>query len=192
MSRPLLRGRLKTAAVDCLRLINSPSTRNDSSASLFHFNPATMKSLPVVLCLFLATLASARDFRPESHFENVALADSSVQQCYVLQTTAGVRYTVESSNDLSHWTEQEEIYGLGNEYVVTMREYAPAPPPPPGTPPTVRPAFPARNASLMLRRSAGPAGGTVISWRSLDHGGPGIRRVMLVRLLSRGPIIPNG
>ncbi|MEO5915090.1 MAG: hypothetical protein ABIS50_12720 [Luteolibacter sp.] len=135
-----------------------------------------MKSLPVVLCLSLATLVFGRDFRPESHFENIPLEDSSIQQCYVFHTTAGVEYRVESSNDLIHWTTQDEIYGLGNEYVVTMREYTPPPPPPPGTPPAVRPA-PAKNTSVLFHRSSGASGGTVISWRSLDHGGPVVVRI---------------
>ena len=113
--------------------------------------------------------SSSRDFRPEGHLENIPLADSSIQQCYVFLTTAGVSYTVESSTDLSNWISQDEIYGLGNEYVVTMREYTPPPPPPPGTPPAIRPA-PAINASIRLQRASGPEGGIVVAWPSRDHG----------------------
>ena len=108
--------------------------------------------------------------------ENIPLADSSIQQCYIFRTTAGVRYTVESSTDLTNWTSQDEIYGLGNEYVVTMREYTPPPPPPPGTPPVIRPA-PAINASIRLQRASGPEGGIVVAWPSHDHGGPIVVRI---------------
>ena len=117
-----------------------------------------------------------RDFLPEGHMENIPLADSSIQQCYIFRTTAGVRYTVESSTDLTNWTPQDEIYGLGNEYVVTMREYTPPPPPPPGTPPVIRPA-PAINASIRLQRASGPEGGIVVAWPSHDHGGPIVVRI---------------
>lgn len=82
-------------------------------------------------------------------------------------------YTVESSNDLSNWTTQDELYGLGNEYVVTMREYLP---PPPGTPPIIRPA-PATNVSLRVQPASGAAGGSAVSWPSLDHGGPVVVRI---------------
>jgi hypothetical protein len=59
-------------------------------------------SLAIVLASFLS-LATARDFRPESHMENIPLPDSSVQQCYVFLTTPGVGYAVESSDDLTTW-----------------------------------------------------------------------------------------
>ncbi len=108
--------------------------------------------------------------------ETLPAADSSVQECYVFRTTAGVRYTVESSNDLTHWTAEEEIYGLGNEYVVTMRQFTPPPPPPPGGPPITFPP-PAKNVSIRMQRSSAAEGGTVVSWPSLDHGGPVVVRI---------------
>lgn len=37
-------------------------------------------------------------------------------------------YTVETSDDLAKWTQHETIYGLGHEYVVTMRKFTPPPP----------------------------------------------------------------
>ncbi len=131
----------------------------------------------IVLCLLIFTPAFARDFRPDGHLENIPLTDSSIQQCYVFRTTAGVRYTVESSADLTNWTAQDDIYGMGNEYAVTLREFTPAPPPPPGTPPTTHPSPPS-NASVRLQRASGGEGGTVVSWASLDHGGPVIVRIV--------------
>ena len=136
-----------------------------------------MKNLRLLAILgFLVSPTFSRDFLPEGHMENIPLADSSIQQCYVFRTTAGVGYTVESSTDLSNWTSQDEIYGLGNEYVVTMREYTPPPPPPPGTPPASRPP-PAINASIRLQRASGPEGGTVVSWPSHDQGDPIVVRI---------------
>jgi hypothetical protein len=113
--------------------------------------------------LLLCTFAFARDFRPEARIETLSAADSSVQECYIFCTKAGVRYTVETSNDLTNWTSQEEIYGLGNEYVVTMREFCPPPPAPPGAP-IPAPPDPVVNASIKMERASGPAGGTVIAW----------------------------
>ena len=179
MSRLIFRVRLKTAAVGCLRLINSPSTRKDSSSSLFYSLLVSMK-LPilrfVILAIILASLGSARDFRPAWHLENIPAGDSSIQQCYVFQTIPGVKYTVESTNDLSTWATQDELYGIGNEYVVTMREYTPPPLPPPGTPPSNPPAL-AANVSLRIQPASVAEGGSVVAWPSLDHGGPMIVRI---------------
>lgn len=136
-----------------------------------------MKNLHLLAIFgFIIFPTSARDFRPEAQLENIPLPDSSIQQCYVFRTTAGVRYTVESSEDLKNWTAQEEIYGMGNDYVVTLREYTPSPPSPPGTPPTVAPV-PAIHASIRLQRASGTEGGSVASWRSLDHDGPVVVRI---------------
>ncbi len=134
-----------------------------------------MKLPPVLLFLIVATTA-ARDFRPEAHLENISASDSSIQECYVFRTTAGVRYTVESSNDLTNWTVRDKIYGLGNEYVVSMRQFTAPPPPEAGAPPPTV-LVPSWNASLMMRPASDPAGGTVVSWVSLDDGSPVIVRI---------------
>lgn len=61
---------------------------------------------------------------------------------------------------------------MGHEFVVPMREFTPPPPPPPGeTPPPTLPS-PTAYATLMIRPASGVDGGTVVSWKSLDHGGP--------------------
>jgi hypothetical protein len=134
--------------------------------------------LPVLSCLLLSvTPTLARDFRPATHMEYLPAGDSSVKECYVIQTTAGVGYTVQSSENLTTWTAEDSFYGLGGEYVVTMRESTPAPPLPLGSPPAVRPP-PTTNVSLRMNRASGTAGGTVICWASLDDGGP--RKVRIV------------
>ncbi len=89
--------------------------------------------------LALSSPAFTRDFRPEGRIENIQVDDSSVQQSYIFRTIPGVLYRVESSHDLSQWTAEDEIYGLGQEYVVPMREFTPPPPPEPGTPPATPP-----------------------------------------------------
>ncbi len=140
-----------------------------------------MKPIPLI---FLAAVAAAlpafslgedfttfaHDFRPGSHFENIPAADASVLQCYVFQTTAGVSYQVEVSNDMQHWTTTDRVYGLGHEYVVTMREFTPAPPPEPGVPPPTPTSDPAKSVSIRMQPSTGEAGGTVVAWPSLDNG----------------------
>lgn len=120
------------------------------------------------LFALLVSSAHSRDFRPETRMENLPAGDSSIQQCVIFRTTAGVRYTVESSTDMTHSVAEESFYGVGNEYVTTLREYTPPPPPLPGTPPSTPPT-PAKAASVRLQRAAGS---TVASWASLDHGGP--------------------
>jgi hypothetical protein len=42
-----------------------------------------MKFPRVSLCLILSTSAFSQDFRPESHFETIPAADSSVQECRI-------------------------------------------------------------------------------------------------------------
>jgi hypothetical protein len=132
--------------------------------------------LPPVLLFLIAATTTARDFRPEAHLENISASDSSIQECYVFRTTAGVRYTVESSSNLTNWTVRDRIYGLGNEYVVSMRQFTAPPPPEPGTPPPTV-LVPSWNASLMMRPASDPAGGTVVSWVSLDDGSPVIVKI---------------
>ncbi len=168
----------KAVAVDYVRLSNSPSTRKDSVLVLckLSFLLFTMKYLTTFLSLVLMSMAFARDFRPASHLENIPAYNSSIQECYVFETAPGVAYTVEVSNNLSNWTPQDEIYGLGGEYAVAMREFTPPPPPPPGTPPANPPTL-ATNVSLRLQPASGTAGGVVVAWRSLDHDGPMIVRI---------------
>ena len=130
----------------------------------------------------VALSASARDFRPDMSFENVPAGDGSVQQCLVFPTTPGVGYRAEWSHDLTDWTTDEEVYGLGFDFVVAMREFTPPPPPPePGSgdpPPPV--TTPSLRASLVLREASGETPGIIVSWKSLDHGGPMKRFLPLV------------
>jgi hypothetical protein len=129
-----------------------------------------------LLSLHLLALASlcARDFRPETHSENITLPDASIQECSVFTSIAGVGYTVESSTDLTQWTTQDTFYGTGGQHVVTLRQFKAPPPAPPGTPP-VATGPQATNASLWLQRATG--GGTLLSWPSLDQAGPMIYKI---------------
>ena len=122
--------------------------------------------------LACVSLAAARELLPERWFENVPSADGAIQQSLVFRTVAGVHYEIETSENLSVWSKVGEIYGLGHEFVVAMREFTPPPPLPPGENPPTPPPNPAVHASVMLRPSNGVGGGTVASWRSLDSGGP--------------------
>lgn len=67
-----------------------------------------------LISLILASLAVsapllARDLVPEYWFENVPSTDGAIQQSLVFRTVAGVHYQVETSHDLSSWTEAEDI-----------------------------------------------------------------------------------
>jgi hypothetical protein len=135
--------------------------------------PIMKTAIRFAIGLVLVSLSSARDFRPDGRLENIPASDTSVQQCYIFRTVPGVLYRVESTHDLSNWTAGDEIYGMGHEFVTAMREYTPPPPAPPVTPPAT-PPVPAIHASLRVRPSSGTAGGTVVSWKSLDHGGPAV------------------
>ena len=127
-----------------------------------------LRLLPIGL--FLLNSALSRELLPEHWIENIPAGDDSVQQCLVFRTKPGVIYRVETSNDLANWSPGDEIYGLGNEFVTTMREFTPPPvtsgggggPPAGFTPVTV--------ATLRMRRSSSPGGGMIFSWRSLDDG----------------------
>ncbi len=136
---------------------------------------------PVFTVLFaLASVTIARDFRPKAYFEDIPALDTSVLQCYVFKTLPGIGYQVQVSNDLVSWSDIDEVYGLGHEYVVTMRETAPAPPEDPGSPPPSPPpttSNPIKSASIRMQPASGTGGGTVIAWPSLDHGGPVIVKI---------------
>jgi hypothetical protein len=122
----------------------------------------------------LVSSSLAREFRPDGRIENVPASDTSVQQCFIFRTVPGVLYRVESTHDLFTWTAGEEIYGVGHEYAVAMREFTPPPPPPAGSgnPVPLPTIAAARIVSLRLQHSSGTAGGLVVSWRSLDDDGP--------------------
>ncbi len=130
--------------------------------------------IPLVL---LCGSLYARDINPDYWLENVTATDGSVQQCLVFRSIPGVLHTVLVSETLTDWQPYEiigqagQIYGLGGEIVVPLRQFTPPSPPPPGggggNPPP--PGGPAILASLVLRHATG--GGTLASWRSFDHEG---------------------
>lgn len=133
--------------------------------------------LPVVL-LSAAPIsgACARDLAPAYRIENLPATNDSVQTSLIFQTTAGVRYVVERSHDLVQWDPDEtfgtngEIYGMGHECAVPMREFTPPPTPPPGGDPPP-PSSIAVNVSVRFARCSDPGGGTVATWPSLTGSG---------------------
>jgi hypothetical protein len=138
----------------------------------------SMKMLLLSFALALPILAQPEgdDLLPARWFENIPATDDSIQRTLVFKSTAGVLYTVETSNNLTDWNTEETFYGLGHDVLVPMYEYTPPPPPPPGTPPAELPPRPLF-ASLTLRREASPGTGTIVSWRSLEGGAPIITRI---------------
>lgn len=128
--------------------------------------------------LLFASLGAARDLLPERWIENLAAADGSIQQSLSFLTVAGVGYRVEISGDLVSWTIDDEIHGLGHVAAIPMRQFtAPTPVQGSGSPvPIIRPLA---TPSLVLRPSSEPDGGTIVSWKSLDHGGPVVHRIAI-------------
>ncbi|MEP5506446.1 MAG: hypothetical protein ABJZ54_10345, partial [Luteolibacter sp.] len=125
---------------------------------------------------------------PSTWFQEISATDGSSQQCIIFTTVPGVEYTFYHSNDLASWTEVGKTYGLGHEFAAAMRETAPAPPPPdPQNPPP--PAEPFVSASITLARSSGTAGGTVVSWPSLDHGNA-VRHLITATMATEWDSIP--
>jgi hypothetical protein len=126
---------------------------------------AVMKiTATALLAVIFASNTFSRDLRPESWMEQVVAEDSSIQQCYVFRSIAGVAYRIESSDNLAQWTNNGEVYGLGHDHVVAMHEVVPPESTPTGgggssPPPIVVPKF----VALRIQREQGGNGGTVIS-----------------------------
>ena len=129
-----------------------------------------MKPLILIPLVFTTLSATPENpLIPATWFQEIAATDGSTQQCIIFTTVPGVEYTFEHSAALETWTEIGKTYGLGQQFAASMRETAPAPAPPdPANPPPPAPVL--ANASIIIQPSSGAAGGTVISWSSLDHG----------------------
>ncbi len=129
-------------------------------------------SFQIVCSAIIIQGVAARDILPQYWIENIPAADGSIQQSLVFQTVAGVQYLVESSNNLTAWNVEEEIYGMGHQFVVAIRQFTPPPPPLPGNPPAVLPPRPVAAPTLIFQPASGTEGGTVVIWKSLDNAGP--------------------
>lgn len=133
-------------------------------------------SCAVVLCLYPTFTAPvlAQDFldkiRPVVEFENISLANGSIQHSIAIETKPGLLYTFQSSDDLVSWNDDAVYYSLGQKLTHALRESTPPPPPDPEAPPA--PAYPSAFATLLVQPSSGTSGGTVVSWRSLDDSRP--------------------
>jgi hypothetical protein len=123
----------------------------------------------------MSTVSKAFDMLPERWFEDIPAGDTSVQRCCVFRTVPGVVYQVETSHDLETWTSDPEIYGLGHEHVVPLLELIPPPPPDPQNP--VAPLIPFQSVGLRVEVESGTTDGIILSWPSLDHGGPMIHKI---------------
>jgi len=128
---------------------------------------------------------------PEWHFETEIHADGSRSQHFVFETVAGVDYLVETSGDLQSWeaAEEDRWYGLGHEIVVPMVQTLPPPDPPDPPDPPADPPPPTVHASLVMRPAAS-GGGLVLSWRSLDDGGPAVHHFPLLTMAAAWDSVP--
>jgi len=129
-----------------------------------------MKTLTFLLASFLPLFATPENpLIPDTWFQEITATDGSTQQCIIFTTVPGVEYTFYHSDALETWTEIGKTYGLGQQFSAAMRETAPPPPPAdPDNPPAPGPVL--GQASITIKPSSAPAGGTVVSWPSLDHG----------------------
>ena len=131
--------------------------------------------VPLLMLMGSLDAAYSRDFLPARWFEDIPASDESVQRSLVFQTIPGVVYQVETSQDLSNWTSGPEIYGLGHEHIVPLLEVIAPPPPEPLSGPVN--LIPFKSVSLRVQPEVGATDGIVLSWPSLDHGGPMIYRI---------------
>ena len=99
---------------------------------------------------------------PHLSQERIPHADQTFTHRFAFSTVPGVGYTIETSPDLTEWTPQEEIYGVGQEIAVPMIRTQP----PPNTPPAPPPANPGVSVWLMMQHAT--AGGIVVYWHSLS------------------------
>lgn len=129
-----------------------------------------MRIIPILLATTLSLSASPENpLIPATWFQDITATDGSTQQCVIFTTVPGVEYTFHHSDDLVSWTEIGKTYGLGHQFSAAMMETAPPPPPAdPENPPPPGPVL--ELASIIIQRSSGTAGGSVVSWPSLDHG----------------------
>lgn len=135
-----------------------------------------MKLLFILILLSLLSPVFSRDLTPVNWQEDVPATDESIQHCFVIRTVPGVKYQMESSSDLVSWNVENEIYGLGQEFVTPMYEFTAPPPPDPNAPP-VTPGIPTQQASIRMDPATGSTGGTVVSWVSLDNGAARIYKI---------------
>lgn len=111
------------------------------------------------------SLAHSQDSAPQTWFENLPADNQSILRCYTLRTIPGVRYQVESSQNLVDWHQETALYGLGQDYTVPMHAISSG-----GATATSGNAI--TNVSLMVRPSATNSGDLVISWPSLENEAP--------------------
>ena len=123
-------------------------------------------TVPAVVVL-LAANSFGDGGAPEISFDTLPGTGGARLKVLVFETTPGVVYRVRSSPDLITWDEGIEHYGLGSEFLVPVAEIQP-----PNDPPAGGVSNPGQFVSLIMQPAAAPSTGLVMSWASLDHGGP--------------------
>lgn len=163
MSKLLSRKGPKAVAAVLVRLYQLPVHRKVSPPTFPYMKIPAYALLGAVSL----SLAHSQDFAPQTWFEDISISDQSVQKCYSFHTLPGVLYRVESSSNLVDWTQETELYGLGQNYTLAMHEVSP-----PTGGATSSTAETLTNVSVLARPSAGNSADLVISWPSLDHESP--------------------
>lgn len=150
--------------------------------------------IAVVLSLVPSSPAEAQVFSPpdpspRTAIETIELEPGRLFECLVLETTPGVSYVIEVSDDLIEWEQLgDSHFGLGHQIVTPMVERSSAPPsgnPPPNPSP---PALLPKMVSLILRPAT--TGGLIASFRSMDSTGTIIRHFPDLELSSEWQLLP--
>lgn len=85
------------------------------------------KALCVTIGIFSTQGLSAHGFHPlDYHLEDVTFEDYSTWQTIQVATKAGVKYSVERSQNLEDWEAIATFTGFGQEYSVPIFEKSPA------------------------------------------------------------------
>jgi hypothetical protein len=121
--------------------------------------------------------AQMPELLPQYWQENLTAEDGTLNRCLVFRTVPGVVYTVEWSHDLSTWSADNTLYGLGHDFATPMCRTTAETVPQGGGGPPPNPLPIARLVALRLEPANDSAGGTVVSWPSLETGGALIHRI---------------
>jgi hypothetical protein len=163
---------------------NSPSTWRDTNPTGTNMKHSHHKPLRFRIIALLSLIAFCF-----SHFQNLkatstswptqwsfeCLEDESSEWWHSLkvQTVPGVLYRLQVSESMAGgtWTNLEELYGFGSEWICPLMAGSPPAAPPSGQQPIpTAPAVTVRLAYLIMEKAEG--GGIVLSWSSLEDRSP--------------------
>lgn len=127
----------------------------------------TLLTMKISLLILLISASSLTGSNRNTNWRLEDQETDSGEHAKILwfQTKAGVRYTLQHSEDLSNWDNVQHIYGLGHEVSIQLftHEEVTATSDP-------NAAVPSETILSFLRLGRPSIGGVLASWPSLDHG----------------------